>query len=256
MQPLLSLSIGRSGTTFLMRLLSSHPGIVARQDYPLEFRPFSFALFPDDPTLLSSTRPEIPRADSFSVPDAVSLYRAMAEMAGKSPRYFVEKLTGQLDTRRIVRAAPDARFLWLVRDPRDVLLSARAFDRKRGLRGFRERDGDSDETVVLKYADGFKRLIDGAERTGARQVRYEQLIGDNGHAALADIFSWLELDAGETIVRNAFNTAMNAEDGGHRTSSSPQQSVCRWKSEMSGHLVDLYAKHFAAIMPKLGYELR
>ena len=256
MQPLLSLSIGRSGTTFLMRLLSSHPGIVARQDYPLEFRPFAFALFPDDPTLLSSTAPELTRADVFSVSDAVSLYRAMAEMAGKSSRYFVEKLTGRLDARRIVRAAPDARFLWLVRDPRDVLLSARAFDRKRGFRGFRERDGDSDETVVMKYANGFKQLIDGAERTGARLVRYEQLIGSNGHAALADIFSWLELDAGEAIVRNAFSTAMNAEDGRHRTSRSPQQSVCRWKSEMSGHLVDLYAKHFAAIMPKLGYELR
>jgi hypothetical protein len=256
MRPLLSLSIGRSGTTFLMRLLSGHPQIVARQDYPLEFRPFAFALFPDDPELLASAAPDIPQAEAFSVSDAFALYRAMAEKMGKSPRFFVEKLTGRLDPQRIVTATPDARFLWLVRDPRDVLLSARAFDRKRRFRGFREQNGDSDETVVLKYADGFRRLIDSAERTDARLVRYEQLIGSNGHAALADVFSWLELDTGETIVENAFRAAMNAEDGRHRTSSSPQQSIGRWRSEMSGHLIDLYARHFALIMPKLGYELR
>jgi hypothetical protein len=256
MRPLLSLSIGRSGTTLLVRLLSGHPGIVARQDYPLEFRPFAFALFPDDPVLLSSTAPEILRPESFSIADAYALYRAMAERQEKSPQYFAEKLTAWLDTQRIVRAAPDARFLWLVRDPRDVLLSARAFDRKRGFRGFRERDGDCDETVVLKYADAFGRLIDGAERTGARLVRYEDLVGGDARAALAEVFSWLELDASATIVENTLRTATNAEDGRHTTSGSPDQSVGRWRSEMSSHLIDLYATHFAAIMPKLGYELR
>jgi len=256
MRPLLSLSIGRSGTTFLMRLLSSHPGIVARQDYPLEFRPFAFALFPDDEVLRSSTAPEIFQSGVFSVSDAFAMYRAMAERAGKSPRYFVEKLTGRLDPQRVLDATPDAAFLWLIRDPRDVLLSARAFDRKRGFRGFREQDGDSDETVVLKYADGYTKLMAGAERTGARIVRYENLVGINAHAALADVLSWLGLDAGETIVRNAFDTAMSAEDGRHTTASSPQRSVARWRSEMSGRLIDLYAEHFASIMPQLGYPLR
>ena len=94
------------------------------------------------------------------------------------------------------------------------------------------------------------------ESTDARLVRYEHLIGSNSHAALADVFSWLELDAGETIVENAFRAAMNAEDGRHRTSGSPQQSIDRWRSEMSCHIIDLYARHFAFIMPKLGYELR
>src|SRR5688572_17334867 len=165
MQPLLSLSVGRSGTTFLMRLLSSHPAVIARQDYPLEFRPFAFALFPDDQVLRSSTAPAISHPEAFLVSDAFSMYRAMAERMGKSPRYFVEKFTADLDVRRVVEATPEARFLWLIRDPRDVLLSARAFDRKRGFRGFRERDGDTDETVVVKYAVRFSKLMAGAEET-------------------------------------------------------------------------------------------
>ena len=47
MIPIFLVSSGRSGTTYLMRLLASHPAIVAYEEYPLEFRPALFSLYPD-----------------------------------------------------------------------------------------------------------------------------------------------------------------------------------------------------------------
>lgn len=256
--PILTLSIGRSGTTLMMRLMSSHPHVVARQDYPLEFQPFLYALFPENTLVRSRTAPDLGNPERFLIADAMAVYADMARAAGKRARYLVEKLPGGLDAERILAAVPTTRFLWLVRDPRDVLLSARAFDAKRGYRGFREQDGDSDETVVLKYVTGFQNVLRAAGVTKPKIVRYEELVGPRSvaEAVLADVFSSLGLDASAEVVRQSFHFAASAEDGRHVTSLATEQSAHRWRSEMPAHLIDLFAQHFGTILPQLGYAVR
>ena len=229
---------------FLMRLLCGFiRRIVARQDYPLEFRPFAFALFPDDPALLSSTAPELTSGRClFGLGRRLMVSCNGRNGMGKSSRYFRRRAHRPARYRRIVSATPDARFLWARPRPRDVLLSARAFDRS-GLSRVREQDGDSDEIVVLKYADGFRQLIDGAERPDARLVRYEQLIGSNGHAALARCLfvartgRWRDDRPRTRSVQRCTPKTDTTQD----VEFAAAISCVAGDREMSGHLVDLYA---------------
>jgi hypothetical protein len=50
-KPVFLVAEGRTGTTLLMRVLASHHRIVAYEDYPLEFRPALFSLYPDYPVM-------------------------------------------------------------------------------------------------------------------------------------------------------------------------------------------------------------
>lgn len=255
MKPLLVLGVGRSGTTFLMRLLAAHPAVIAQETYPLECRAFLLSIFPYDQIVRDpKLRGEASDFESGTSADIFRFYSSLAKAANKEPRYFAEKMPPWLDARKIISLHPDTRFLCLVRDPRDVLLSARAFDRKRGFRAFQERDGDTEETVVTKYANLFSRLLATAAEADAKIVRYEALAGENSWRAVGDIFSWLGIDAAEDTVRKVMEAAATAESGAHVTARSLQDSVARWKTEMPHPLIGLFSQRLGPILTGLGYE--
>jgi len=78
MTPILVTGAGRSGTTFLMRLLASHPAVQADEAYPLEFRPFLLSLFPDDPTCQGSTLFRLPGNRALATKQVLELYHSAA----------------------------------------------------------------------------------------------------------------------------------------------------------------------------------
>src|SRR2546423_1112826 len=137
MIPLMVMGGGRSGTTFLMRILASHPEIQADEVYPLEFRLFLLSIFPDDPTCQSSTLFRLPDNRALTTDGALKFYHSAAEAAGKTPRYFAEKMPG-LIVDRILEKFPDARIICLFRDPRDVHMSALDFTQRRAGEKFGE----------------------------------------------------------------------------------------------------------------------
>jgi len=266
MIPLFVVADGRSGTTLLMRLLASHPAIVAYEEYPLEFRPTLFSLYPENPILqpfpLNAWKFEGSRELLFEpmaahgglpLESVGPIYAAIASAMGKSPRYYVEKCPVGLDLARLAQRLPRFRCLLLVRDPRDIVLSARAFNRKRGSYDFREQKGATVEEHIAAFRHSYDHVAKKlASIAGAHLVRYEELALD-GLNALRGIFDWLGIESSDGLVEACMRRAAQMETGEHRTSASLEASVGRWRREMPADWHAYFAKHLGPALARFGY---
>jgi hypothetical protein len=131
-----------------------------------------------------------------------AFYAHIAE-DGKRPRYFVEKyLPYQLTPDLLSELYPGAREIILVRDFRDMLCSVIAFNEKRGWEAFgRASARDDAEYVQTTVANSAKRLLRRLRERGdaALLVRYEDLILEP-EATLATTMRYLGLEASEEAV--------------------------------------------------------
>lgn len=265
--PLFQVALGRSGTTFAMRLVAAHPTIVAHMAYPLELRAFAFALHPDDEGLQKGAahyrdlapfseadRGEIDSGRAPTRESVRDLYRRMASNQDKpAPRYATEKYPPRLDLAAAREKEPGLRAMFLVRDPRDVLSSARAFDEKRGYRGFVEREGDTDEVVVERYAGLYERLLDlHRAMSDGLLVRYEDLIARPASEA-GRIFAWLGLEASDEVTGLATAAATAKKPGRHLTAASVPETVGRWREALSPKLAERMSERMAAELAAFGY---
>ena len=126
----------------------------------------------------------------------------------------------------MVQSALPSRKYYLFRDPRDVYLSANAFNRARGTAGFGRRPGDSDLDHARMLALGqllyWENFVAERGRDDTSALRYEDLIADS-----AGIASRLSTDLG-------LNLSPEIKDQSpaiHRTSAAPAASVERWRRE-------------------------
>ena len=274
--PLLLLGMGRSGTTYAMRLLSGHPDVLVPGRHPYELRPPVWlwhaaqvlsapgddaSMHPDgfesrDANRVGSNpyrsrdwedgagRDAVVRWQEEGVPAAAvdfckqqvdEFVRAAAGRLGP-PRYVAQKMLLSL-TRHFVRNIyPGAREVFLVRDFRDVWLSARSFNRKRGTASF-GRECFPDDLAWLRGLAASTRQVRLAHRAagpGAVTLRYEDLMRD-APAAVAGMLAGLGLDDAPDLVRQLIAEAGNgdgAEDGAHQT-SAPGATLDRWRREMT-----------------------
>lgn len=179
LQPLVISAIGRSGTTWLMHLLSQHPEIATYATYPYEFHVGSYfqqllrvLMSPADYTYSSTptgfwfehthighppfqAAPPMdfaeldawlssslwPLTSEYVVRATDRFYRSIAQRQGKrSPKLFAEKQTVPWFGWLLRALYPAPKEIFLVRDFRDVFCSILAFNRKRGIESFgRER---------------------------------------------------------------------------------------------------------------------
>lgn len=253
-EPLFVVSIGRSGTTVLMSLLTQHPRIISDTGYPFEFRLFAAAADPENKTLtdavfaypLDGDRGKLlaPAYGQGLTPAATQhILGNLAAAQGKTPLFAAEKVGPRLLP--IVQAAyPMARYVLLLRDPRDVVVSARAFDAKRGFRGFQERDGDSDEEVVLKYKPLIDTLAAFREKERPLTIRYDELMCSREETLLR-LFGGLGLEPCAGIEPPVF--------AHHRTAVSESVSTKRWPTEMSASLQQLFRRHMEESLVTLGF---
>ena len=164
--PLMITSVGRSGSTFLMRLLGAHPEIVVRLKYPFEstiarLRLHEFLTkLPNicqkarGPSFLSLNSQESPLLEVATLAREIlnevsHQYRALHQEqtpCNISPKFFAEK---NLSPEWLVwEMCPGAREIFLVRDPRDMIRSSLAFNDKRGRLAFGRQDVDTDLEYV------------------------------------------------------------------------------------------------------------
>jgi hypothetical protein len=207
-QPLMVTSLGRTGTTWLMRLMAEHPGVVTYRQYPYEIRPAKYWLHlfrilsgvPDPgkvvgqpqefhlETLAVGANPfrapafsALPpleawagtdyreRVAAFALESIDQWYELAAEAQGEAgATYFAEKQFPDQFPRLVWSLYPGAKEVILVRDFRDMVSSMLAYNRKRGYDDFSRRGHDSDETWVEKLVPGVNELARAWKRRGDR----------------------------------------------------------------------------------------
>lgn len=242
---------GRSGSTLLMQLLGTSDQIAFDRIHPFESRYLSHALNSSVLPFASAVAgdPQQLALDTFKA--MWDVYEQRLYTAFPAARYYAEKLLVGVPAALVLAAGGEARVIELVRDPRDMLVSIRAFDAKRGYFGFGRAEGQTEADFFDQYVrtmnERFHRL--GRDTSGRSiLVRYEDMVSDLP-AVATRIGDWLgcELDA-------ALGVGSAEQRASHGTSSSPSASVGRWKSELS----PLDAREIGEIMgvelARLGYE--
>jgi hypothetical protein len=186
-QPLIVTSLGRSGTTWLMKVFASHPEIVVFRRFPYEHAAAKYwfhmlHVLSEPANLLESAHPDSFHGDHFRVGhnpyhDETAFERpALRDWIGcaylerlaafsqrniedwyvivartqeqESPIYFAEKFFPSLLNVLMWELYPNGREVLLVRDFRDVASSMFAFDERRGYAGFGRPDGKSEDAFI------------------------------------------------------------------------------------------------------------
>lgn len=297
LQPVMLTTLGRTGSSVLMACLRAHPAVLCYGSFPYETRQLSYwsevftslsrprsavqpiqsnGLTPywwlGDPTMpvhaLIGTDPAIDwalgdnlRDLAVSCRDRISgFYRWFAEREGRpEARYFAEKLMPVPDVQtRLLELYPRAREVFLVRDPRDMLASIFAFNRKRGDAGFGRAVAASDVEFVAQIAHAMDTLAEAWCRrgAGAHLVRYESLMLQEAET-LEALFGYLGVDnAPETI--DAVRLGVAATDpslvGAHRTVANPAATVGRWRTDLAADVIEAANALLAPSLHAFGYD--
>jgi hypothetical protein len=188
LQPLILTSLGRSGSTWLMKMFAAHPEIVVMRHFPYEssaakYWMHALKVLSDPADLTQSAHPDtfhsdwywvgsnpyydapaldhpararwlsaehVERLARFFCETAEQWYLAVAESQGQErPRYFAEKHLWPNFLPMLMRELyPGAREVFLVRDFRDMACSALLADERRGFAGFGREPGISEEDYV------------------------------------------------------------------------------------------------------------
>jgi hypothetical protein len=196
--PLMMTCIGRTGSTWVMRLLAEHPAIVAHRVYPYELRIARYWLHmlkvltePADhfhsghPDYFQNERawvghnpfyPEplgrskrldewlgrtyVEELAAFCQRSIDECYRRIAADQGEEGAlFFAEKHRPDTLPSMVWQLYPDARELILVRDFRDVICSALSFNERRGRVAFGRQHVETDAEFVRQVARGRVRNL-------------------------------------------------------------------------------------------------
>ncbi len=296
MRPIFVTNIGRCGSTLMMNLLRCHPRIAVHDLYPYETRALGYWMhmlkvlsepanhrrsaspntYEDDafwvgrhphnmrPVIQPKAVREFLRRDyverlaEFCQASAESFYASVCEdQCIDEPVYFAEKRNPRGSARIASELYPDAREIFLVRDPRDMVASMISFYEKTQLVSFGRGENVSDEEFIHDIVHALGDLVRHLRerREGAILVRYEELVGEMP-ATLARVFEHLELPTGAELQRAIIAQALQSTSDSrrHRTSPDEHASIGRWRRDLSESMQALCQTAFAGLMEELGYE--
>lgn len=293
LQPLILNALGRSGTTWMVSLLASHPAVAAFQptahdarvgaywmsvfqelsqprSYLTAFAPQDLDSMrwwlgdggvrePNSPALerwLAGRRPASVAAMCQEQMEAFYLANTTVDTSSP-PAYFVEKFVPSQHAVDLLRELyPESRELILVRDFRDVLCSIIAFNRKRGFQAFgRDRvESDADYVATSLRLSALALLRRWlSHRHDAHLVRYEDLICAPADC-LRGVLAHLGLTTDEATIETMLSTASGESSPGHRTTSDASASIGRWKHDLSPDLQALCERALGPVLNAFGYE--
>ena len=304
--PLLVTSLGRSGTTLLMKMLASHPEIVVLRRFPYESAPAKYWLhmlkvLTEPANLVDSAHPETFFSNFWWVgsnPFNDELVQRHAPLERSVGRAYVERLAvfcqqsiddwyttlaRYQDQPAAVYFAekhlwpnylpvltwelyPRTKEVFLVRDFRDMAVSAMGFDERRG--GESRPPGTTDEEYLRGPLRKMALDLRQSWRTRGDRghlLRYEDLIRD-GAASLRALFAYLEVDASQPTVDAVLEASAgetlalpgssqeDSEVAVHRASADPEDSIGRWRRERDESFRTLVGEAFAEPLREFGYE--
>lgn len=280
--PIMVRTFGRTGSTLLMQILGSNGQICFERQYPFEHRYLAYVFnmsrvmgltgkvgepWDNDVLFRGKERMigclpyggvKLIDRERLSKRTFISLWNEFsAEMREQSglkpgtPGFYAEKIPPN-----VANTANDllkARNIFLLRDPRDEMVSIKSFNDKRGFNSFGWLENDNDVSYAHKMCRNrqlfMKNMIDFEENKRRIAVRYEDLI-KNEDAEVERLSNWLGLP---------LNTKGISKDKTirklHMTSADPLKSVERWREELSDEVQDIFAKQIGNELTQLGYAV-
>ncbi len=279
--------VGRSGTTMLRLMLDAHPDLAIPPE--THFVPDVIEAIDDGGgpeqalEVMRSVRqwgdlhmePEEvrERLEAVSDWDAGNALRAFyaiySERQGK-PRWGEKTPAYVRKMRRIEKALPEARFIHVIRDGRDVALSR-----------WKRTLGEGKRAPAGQVAEGWERRIRRAQKQGKRlghymELRYEDLVTDT-EPNLRRIAEFIELDWDPVMLRYYERAAdrmaemardLPASDGkptrpgdermqAHAMTQKPPDpgAMYRWREKMSAEDIAAFDAAAGGLLSELGYEV-
>lgn len=141
---------------------------------------------------------------------------------------------------------PDAKYIYIIRDPRDVALSYRKY---LGSKGFK--------FGIWKWKDSVRTYDYLLERTDILLVKYENLVQSPTHE-LSRITNFLNLTKDDSISKAKVSAEKMGveEDDHHQNLSKPISpiSVGKWKNELSEKDLSYFSMDIKIEMKRFGYD--
>jgi hypothetical protein len=294
LQPVLVTMTGRSGSNWMVSVLGNHPEILAYKPFWWEPQLASYWMavlrgLGDPASYMQSIQPQLYESDwwtghgrkalplykpgdmaqwlgrehvealaGFCQSRMDAFYNAVARAEGRSkPRYFTEKcVPGTAGA--VTELYPNAREILLVRDFRDRVVSILDYNEKRkhALWG-RDKAQNDDEWFQYLRHEALDLLENWRQRKDSSHlVRYEDLVLEP-ESTLAGILDYLGVDDRPETIRETLARAKDwlpRAQVNHRTAASVEESVGRWKRELSPERQAACAEAFDDILLEFGYE--
>jgi Sulfotransferase family len=294
LQPLMITTLGRSGSTAIINLLSSHPQVVAYRPTETETRVASYwvdaftqltepssylrQLFPNDlrrgwwlgDAGMTPRLDEDPDTRQWLAATNVeelavvargrieSFYRHIASRVDRTgATYFVEKCqprAGLSAPAMLDELYPRAREVVLVRDFRDMICSM--FSYKKG-KAFAPRHGQTHEEHVERLGVSALSLYNNwhGRTNRAHLLRYEEWVRDP-YPTVEALLDYLELDTGARSVEDMVGvlTESGRKLDYHRTTKEQGSSIGRWQRDLDDDQLELVERAFGPALEGFGYS--
>jgi hypothetical protein len=264
----------RSGTTLLRVMLDAHPQLSIPPEsyfvsglYPYRSRyerntSFDLPRFSRDLAGLQKFRAwDLPSGDlarafdepmpGGGYPDAIRLLFATYAAAHDKPRYG-DKSPGYVARMKLLtRLFPEARFVHIVRDVRNVALSLVEMPRDWGTRSV------PDGAARWRHRVGRGHVVGTAlGPEGYLEVRYEDLVAD-AERELRRITEFLLLPWDDTVLRYAERGLTRVPEGSrgiHGNVARAPTTTRDWRSEMTREDLEAVEAVAGDVMTEMGYE--
>ncbi len=291
-QPLMVSCLGRSGSTYLMRLLKHHPQVVVHGDAPYESRLCKYYVYnllktlSEPPGYLTTVsadetyvvnshwlgaelpldvpqhrrfrREHVEQLAKFCQHEIDAVYTSVCAAQRREqpvPSFYAEKHGAGHTPRLLWELYPEAREIVLIRDFRDMFCSALAFNRRRGAADFGMNGARSDEEFLNVTRERVMGLLTSVRSRDQKIfiMKYEDLVQDPA-ATVASALAYTGLDGDVVLVEKLLKEARAVDDDTHRTSASVKSSIGRWRQDLSKTLGRSCDRAFAEALDAFGYR--
>jgi len=265
----------RSGTTFLQNLLGAHPLVATSQETDLfdhyvgPWRSQWERQLPESAEEWKRRRhkglPAILTEEEFDALLGQVIERVHAATMALKPgaRVLLEKVPGYgLHGNLILRYVPQARFIHLVRDGRDVAASMLRASRGWG-HGWAPKTAEVASALWRDHVLAARTIADSTDRY--TEARYEELCGDGGAELLHRLFSFCEIEATPAECRDIVSANRSSllwsGEVVRRLGGAPDEpegfsgegGVGAWHEELGTRDRIVLERHAGDLLSELGY---
>lgn len=236
----------RSGTNWLQRTLASHPDVVSIPSETFLFQGLQPLVERFQHVAISSERTGFVYADRDTLLDALRdfcdrIFSDLASRLASGAQRIIERTPDHVRLLDLIGDVyPDARFVHIIRDGRDVVRSLLA-----------QSWGPDDPAVA---AEEWRSAVEAARKAAPslahyREIRYEALLADPA-TAVGELFAWLGLDASPAVVDAALlesGTLYNVDP------SAPTIGSGKWRTGLGAEPLGVVLRVAGDALTNLGY---